>query len=230
MNQPPPNRSPLMFLKAGLVTIAVGVGLIYGIGLLAGKKGPGFFEPRDPETSPAAASGDCAASTKIAAAVNDFATGEVASMTIAKVPAKLANYSFAGPDGKEQKLGDFLGKTVLLNLWASWCVPCRDEMPALDRLQGEKGSDKFQVVAINVDTAKPEKAKAFLEEAGVKNLTRFEGPDLFFELKQAGKALGLPTTLLIGPDGCQIGLMNGPAPWDSADGKALIGAALSAAP
>ncbi len=225
---PPPKRTPLMFLKVAGSTIAVAVGLVYLIGMMAGKKGPEAFDQRE-DAPPVAANADCAASAKIAQTVKDLAKGDVAAMAISKTPEKLADFAFNDAEGKEKRLSAFAGKTLVFNLWASWCVPCREEMPALDRLQGEKGSDKFQVVTVNVDTAKPEKAKAFLDETGVKNLAYYAGPDLFFQLKQTGKALGLPITLLIGPDGCAAGLMNGPAMWDAADAKALVDGAVGAA-
>lgn len=226
MQQPPPNRSPMMFLKAAVSTIAVGFVFVYLIGLMAGKKGPEVFSPPEDE-----AGAGCEASAKIAQSVRDLAKGEVAAMTVAKAPEKLADLAFNGPDGQPTRISAFAGKTVLFNTWATWCVPCRGEMPALDRLQAEKGSDKFQVVAVNIDTSRLDRPKAFLDEIGVKSLTFYADPkaEIFQDLKQDGKALGLPTTILIGPDGCQVGLMNGPAAWDSADAKALIDAAVTAA-
>lgn len=237
---PPPPRSPLLVAKAALITMAVGVAFVYAIGSMGGKKPPagavdegatpaGTAQPS--EAPPAAGDAACAASAKIAANVKDLATGEVAAMTIAAAPQPLPDYAFDGPDGAPVSLGAFKGKTTLLNLWATWCVPCRAEMPALDRLQEAFAGRNFEVVAVNVDTTRLEKPKAFLAETGVKSLTYYADPkaNLFFEMKQTGKALGLPTTLLIGPDGCQIGLMNGPAAWDSADAKALISRALESA-
>ena len=91
------------------------------------------------------------------------------------------------------------GKTVLLNLWATWCAPCRDEMPALDALQKEMGGDDFEVVAVNVDTGDDTKPRKFLAETGVAALAYYRDNTLglFNELKQRGLALGLPVTLLI---------------------------------
>jgi thiol-disulfide isomerase/thioredoxin len=174
---------------------------------------------------------DCAQAAKVADAVKDMAKGEVAAMNISKKPEKLPDLAFNDPDGKPVSLAAFKGKTLLLNVWATWCVPCRAEMPELDKLQGELGSDKFQVVAVNIDTSRPERPKKFFEDAGVKALTLYADPkaNIFYELKQAGKALGLPVTMLIDPEGCQLGLMNGPAAWRSADGKALVTKAVEAA-
>ncbi|HYP57175.1 MAG TPA: TlpA disulfide reductase family protein, partial [Beijerinckia sp.] len=115
------------------------------------------------------------------------------------------------------------------NLWATWCVPCRQEMPALDQLEAKLGSKDFEVVAVNIDTAKLDRPKAFLNEAGVKSLAFYADntATIFQNLRTAGKALGLPTTILIGKDGCEIGTMAGPANWDSADALALLTAGQS---
>ena len=122
--------------------------------------------------------------------------------------ASRSRLSFNAPDGKKVTLADFKGRALLVNLWATWCVPCRAEMPALDRLQAKAGGADFEVVAINVDTARLERAPAFLDEIGVKTLTRYADPsaDAFETLRLAGKALGLPTSLLIDKDGCEIGV------------------------
>lgn len=166
----------------------------------------------------------CAASRETSQRVSALAKGEVAAMSIANAPEPMPEVTFTGPDGKPRKLEDFKGKTVLLNLWATWCVPCRSEMAALDRLQASAGSDKFEVVTINVDTSRLERPKAFLGEIGAKNLAYYADPkaEIFFQLRQSGQALGLPTTFLIDGSGCQIGLMQGPANWDSEEGRSLV--------
>jgi len=173
----------------------------------------------------------CAASAKIAAAAEPLARGEVAAMAIARQPEPMQDVSFNGPDGKPVTLAAFKGRTILLNLWATWCVPCRSEMPALDRLQQAAGSDRFEVVAVNVDTSRLDRPKALLDEIGARTLRFYSDPkaDIFFQMRQNGKVLGLPTTFLIDPAGCQIGLLSGPAAWDSAEAKALVAAAVSAA-
>src|SRR5579885_3415413 len=130
-------------------------------------------------------------------------------------------------DRKEISLAGFKGRTVLFNLWATWCVPCRQEMPALDRVQGALGSPKFSVVAVNIDTTRLDRTKAFLDETGIKNLTYYSHhtAGVFQALKQEGLAFGLPATILIGKDGCAIGNMAGPAQWDSEEASALLKAA-----
>jgi thiol-disulfide isomerase/thioredoxin len=114
-----------------------------------------------------------------------------------------------------------------MNLWATWCAPCRAEMPELDALQKEKGDAGFQVVAVNADTGGDDKPKKFLAETGATTLTYYSDHTmaLFNELKDRGLALGLPVTLLIDKDGCLMTHMNGPAAWASAEAKSFIGAA-----
>jgi thiol-disulfide isomerase/thioredoxin len=191
--------------------------------------GAGFLYASGPSVKEARAEA-CANAAKVAEAAKDLARGEVAAMNISKRPEQLADFKFNDPEGKPVSLADFKGKTVLLNVWATWCVPCRAEMPELDKLQAELGSAKFQVVTVNIDTARLERPKKFFEETGVKALTLYADPKatIFYELKQAGKALGLPVTMLVDPEGCQIGLMNGPAAWHSSDAKALVTTAVEA--
>src|SRR5690606_2801471 len=116
---------------------------------------------------------------------------------------------------------------VLLNLWATWCAPCREEMPALDRLQSDLASQQFQVVAVSVDRGTTERPKAFLEEVGATNLPFYADPTMaiFNTLRERGRATGLPSTVLVNGEGCALGAMYGPADWASDDAKALIAAA-----
>ena len=175
-----------------------------------------------------AAAVQCADSMKAAARVAPLATGQVAAFRPADKPDLVSDLAFQTPDGKDTTLAAFAGKTVLLNVWASWCVPCRAEMPALDRLEGALGSDSFTVVAVNVDNNSA-RGRAFLGDIGVSNLAFYADPTLGIvsALKKRGLALGLPTTILVDPKGCRIGGVEGPAEWDSAGAKALIKAALA---
>jgi hypothetical protein len=101
-------------------------------------------------------------------------------------------------------------------------------MPALDALQKELGGEDFQVVAVSIDTQDPDKPREFLKELKIANLGFYADPsaNIFQDLKLAGRAVGLPTTLLIDKGGCEIGYLPGPAHWASEDAKALIRAAL----
>jgi thiol-disulfide isomerase/thioredoxin len=170
----------------------------------------------------------CAGALDAAKRVGPLATGEVAAFRAAEAPDLLTDLSFKGADDGTVTLADFAGKTVLLNLWATWCVPCRAEMPALDRLQGALGGPDFTVVAVNVDVRDAQRAHAFLDEIGVKQLAFYADPSykILTDLKQRGLAFGLPTTLLVDGKGCRIGVIQGPAAWDSDDAKALVRAAI----
>jgi thiol-disulfide isomerase/thioredoxin len=172
--------------------------------------------------------GDCAPALSVVKRLAPLAHGEVAAFRAADPPEKLDQVDFKAPDGRDISLASFAGKTVLLNLWATWCAPCRSEMPALDRLENARGGDRFQVVAVNVDLHNPERAKAFLGETGVKNLAFYSDPtsEIFARLKKYGLAFGLPTTVLLDSKGCRLGVMEGPAAWDSADAGALIDSAI----
>jgi thiol-disulfide isomerase/thioredoxin len=136
--------------------------------------------------------------------------------------------AFQDAAGTQKALADWRGRAVLLNLWATWCVPCRKEMPALDALQAQLGGPDFQVVAVNIDTRDPEKPKAWLKEIGINRLTYYADPNakIFQDLKSIGKALGMPTTLLVDRSGCEIATLAGPAEWASDDAVQLVRAAI----
>jgi thiol-disulfide isomerase/thioredoxin len=195
---------------------AVVTGLaIYGIGAM--------------QRNPADAA--CRPSTELAKRLAPLARGEVAAINIATEPKRLPDLAFTDAAGKARTLADFRGRTVLLNLWATWCVPCRKEMPALDALQAKLGGDKFEVVAVNIDTRNLDKPKTWLAEVGVTRLGYFADPSakVFQDLKAVGKAIGMPTTLLIDPQGCELGVLAGPAEWASDDAIRLIEAASGSA-
>lgn len=173
------------------------------------------------------ASAECPGAAVRSAALEPLARGEVAAFQVAEIPRSFRDLGFNAPDGSPTTVAALSGKTLLVNLWATWCVPCRAEMPALDRLEAELGSDTFEVVAVNVDVGAEERARDFLEEIGVANLDFYADPKLatFNTLKGQGLAFGLPTTLLVDETGCGLGVMSGPAEWDSDDAKALVRAA-----
>ena len=174
------------------------------------------------------AAAECRAARLVTERLAPLARGEVAAVTVAREPKKLPDLAFAGPDRAQKTLADYRGRTVLLNLWATWCAPCRQEMPALDRLQAALGGPGFEVVAVNIDTRNLDRPKAWLKEAGVERLAYYADREakVFQDLKRVGKAVGMPTTLLIDPDGCELALINGPAEWASEDALKLVRAAL----
>ncbi len=215
-----------------IVLLAALAGVIAGIGAVYVMERPsGNVVAQNVSTNVSAESDEASAQCVLKAdklkALDTAATGGVAAMRAAEKPISVSHIAFAGPDGKQMTLGDFKGKTLLVNLWATWCAPCREEMPALDKLEAEKGGADFEVVAINIDTGSDDKPKGFLNEIGIKNLALHRDASMssFNELKRKNLAFGLPVTLLVDKDGCQIASMNGPAPWDSPEAAKLIEAA-----
>lgn len=178
------------------------------------------------QTASAAA---CQGSLAEAEALTPYSRGDVAAMVPVNAARMIEGLTFEDADGKPMTMADFRDQTVLLNLWATWCVPCREEMPALDNLQKALGGEEFKVLAINIDTGDVEKPRDFLEEIGVDSLGLYRDASMgvFNKLKKDGLAFGLPVTLLIDEEGCLLAAMNGPAVWDGADAKALIAAAVT---
>jgi thiol-disulfide isomerase/thioredoxin len=156
---------------------------------------------------------------------NPLSTGHMTAFVFKKAPEAVPDTVFLDGSGKERTLKDWQGKVVLLNLWATWCAPCRKEMPSLDRLQAEMGSDKFEVVAVSVDKTGIEGAKKFLDQIKVSKLGVFADPSI--KLGTELKAIGMPASVLIDRDGREVGRLVGPAEWDSADAKRLIKAMLN---
>ena len=137
-------------------------------------------------------------------------------------PREIANVRFVDGSGAARSLSDWKGKVVLLNLWATWCAPCRKEMPALDRLQKALGSDVFEVVPLNLDRGGVETAKKFLDQIKNEALKLYADPSTRASTEL--NAVGMPTTILIDRDGRELGRIVGPAEWDGAGAQRLIAA------
>ena len=210
------NRLPLI-LGGVLVGVALGYGGVAGYRALR---------------TPSAAIGPCSAAVAQAAKLAPLVKGEIAALTMATTPLKIPDLAFDDAQGARRTLADFRGKTVLLNLWATWCVPCRKEMPALNELQTKLGGPDFEVVAVNIDTRDGDKPKAFLADARLDALGYFtdKSARVFQDLKSIGRAVGMPTSVLLDGQGCEIATIAGPAEWDSADALALIDAAMAKTP
>jgi thiol-disulfide isomerase/thioredoxin len=174
------------------------------------------------------AESSCKAALDTARRMEPFAHGEVAAVKPADDALKVPDLAFRDVSGQPKSLSNWHGRTVLLNLWATWCIPCRKEMPALNTLQEKLGGPDFEVVAVNIDTRNPEKPKSWLQEAGVNNLAYYSDSNakVFQDLKAIGKAIGMPTTLLVDPNGCEVASLSGPAEWASDDALKLVKAAM----
>ena len=128
-------------------------------------------------------------------------------------PVPVAEITFDDAEGQARKLADFKGKVLLANIWATWCGPCRTEMPALDRLQARLGGSDFEVISVSIDRGGTETIRKFYSEIGVRNLAMYIDPS--GQVLRQTRALGLPTTLLIDRNGQEIGRVTGPAEWDT---------------
>jgi thiol-disulfide isomerase/thioredoxin len=210
--KPVARRRLVKIALGSLAGAAFGLAAVYGIAATQGNAG-------DPVCRPAA---------ELAKKLGPLAKGEVAAVGIAPEPKRLPELTFRDANGQPRTLADFKGRTVLLNLWATWCVPCRKEMPALDALQAKLGGADFEVVTVNIDTRNLDKPKTWLQDVGVRRLGYYSDPSakIFQDLKAIGKAFGMPTTLLIDRDGCELGTIAGPAEWASDDAVKLIETAL----
>ena len=176
------------------------------------ESGPGISEP---------VKAKAAAGQGIKRSLN---TGKMVTFVFKKTPQALPDVSFTDGAGRTRTLKDWRGKVVLLNLWATWCAPCRREMPDLDKLQASLGSDSFEVVAVSVDRKGLAASKRFLDQIKVKNLGLYN--DVSTKMAGKLKVLGMPTTLLLDRKGREVGRLVGPAEWNSDDAKRLISAQL----
>jgi len=170
----------------------------------------------------------CAASAAILPTLRPLARGEVAAFEPAERALPAPRLAFRDGEGAPRSLADLSGRTVLLNLWATWCEPCKREMPALDGLQAALGGPDFEVVAVNIDTRNLDRPRAWLEAAGIRNLAYYSDREakVFQDLRRAGQAEGMPTTILVDRDGCRLGTLPGPAGWSAPEAVALVKAAL----
>ena len=160
------------------------------------------------------AGGLVAASSSIAAAQEPSR-----NFIIHEAPKQIAAIQFEDADGRSRSLSNFHGKVVLLNIWATWCTPCRKEMPTLDRLQDVLGGTDFEVVALSIDR-RLDAVRKFFAEIGIQKLAMYVDSSAK-ATRQLG-AVGLPTTLLIDRDGREIARLIGPAEWDSPDIAAFL--------
>ena len=203
-----PKTPPRRFTLVALAGAAVAIAIVLWV------SNAGFLKPQVPcDPQPAAAQ-------KVDAA----ATGPLAALTGTGTGRGYQTLAFVDKDGKPMTIKDFAGKALLINFWASWCIPCRAEMPALDKLAAQQDDDQFMVLPINTGEAQPEKGKAFFAAGNWSHLPLYIDPNfaVLERLKTTAVSLGLPTTLLVDKKGCEIGVLQGPAAWDSPEGTKVI--------
>lgn len=198
---------PLRFLSLGLAVLAAGIGIYW------------FHSAERKAATPVIATSAPGTVSR------ELATGALAAFLLKPERKPLADAAFQDGAGKPLKVSDWKGRVMLINLWATWCAPCRKEMPALAALQAKLGSADFEVVAISVDRKGVEVSAAFLKETGASALKLYVEPTtaILNELQ----APGLPATLLVDRRGNEIGRLLGPADWASPEAFALINAALA---
>ena len=134
------------------------------------------------------------------------------SLAVHDAARVLPPIQFASASG-ERSLADFRGRVVVLNLWATWCPPCREEMPTLDALQAELGGEDLAVVALSVDQAGPEIVRDFYADTGVKHLGVYN--DASMGVMADVRARGVPTTLVLDRRGREIARLTGSTDWSS---------------
>jgi thiol-disulfide isomerase/thioredoxin len=204
--------SPAIYLVAAIIAAIVGFGTVYV-----------SFAPSD--NGDTASSGGTGAGTVTGSGpLAGLNKGALAALLVRPEPLDVPAFTFTDADGKPKSLADFKGKIVLLNIWATWCVPCREEMSALNQLVTKLGGSDFVVVAVNIDRGGPDKAASFLKETSATHLALYTDPTgrLFSTLK----TVGMPTTLIIDREGKEMARLIGPADWASPEAMRLIKAAI----
>ncbi len=153
-------------------------------------------------------------------ALKEARTGDMRKRVFHKEPRPRLEREFQTANGAAKTVEDFEGKVVVLNFWATWCPPCRKEMPYLDALQAEMGGDDFQVLALAMDRASVDKIKDFYQSIGSENLKIYREPTL--RIGTEAGVLGMPITIILDRQGREIARLQGEAKWDAPEAKALI--------
>lgn len=157
---------------------------------------------------------------KSAPAAISSSSQEASGFTLLEQPRSLPPVRFANGEGRGITLADFHGRVVLLNIWATWCVPCREEMPTLDRLQAELGGAEFEVVALSIDRSGVAGVTKFYGEIGIRHLNIYV--DGSGQVSRDLNIIGLPTTLLVDKEGRELRRKIGPLEWDNSNVIAII--------
>ena len=152
-----------------------------------------------------------------------LAEGEMRKLSFHETPKPLPEATLTLADGGSKALSDYFGEPIVLNFWATWCAPCREEMPSLDRLQAEMG-DRIEVVTVATGRNAPAGIRRFFEEQGIERLPMLMDPQQ--ELAREMAVLGLPVTVILDAEGREIARLTGGAEWDTPEAKAILEAIL----
>lgn len=147
------------------------------------------------------------------------ATGDMRKLVFHEAAKDVPDVSLGSIDAGSVQLSDYAGEPVVLNFWATWCAPCREEMPSLDRLQAEMG-DQLEVLTVATGRNSPTGIRRFFEEEGVVNLPMLTDPNQ--ELAREMGVLGLPVTVILDKTGREIARLTGGAEWDTDEAKAIL--------
>jgi len=168
----------------------------------------------------------CGANTALADGLEAYLTGEMRGVVLHAAPVAVPDLPFLKADDSEGALSEYRGRFVLLNFWATWCAPCRHEMPALNMLQARLGGADFQVVTLATGRNPPQAIRRFFEEENLTVLTRHR--DIDQRIAREMGVFGLPISVILDREGREIGRLRGDADWASPEAFALIEAIIGA--
>ena len=165
------------------------------------------------------------ANAAMAQDISDLLTGDMRGLVVHDAPIAASSAPYLVDPETEGSLADYAGQYVLLNFWATWCAPCREEMPALQSLQDDMGGDDFQVVTLATGRNPPQAIQRFFDEIGVTTLPQHR--DINQQIAREMGIFGLPITVLLNPEGQEIARLRGDAHWNSPEAQAVIEALIS---
>jgi thiol-disulfide isomerase/thioredoxin len=165
------------------------------------------------------------ANAALAQDLSEYLTGEMRGLVIHETPVAASSLPYLRVDESEGALADYAGQYVVLNFWATWCAPCREEMPSLQNLQGALGGEEFAVVTLATGRNPPQAIRRFFEEIGVDALPQHR--DINQQIAREMGVFGLPITVILDPEGREIARLRGDAHWDSPEALALIEAMIA---